>query len=330
MIPDFANKRILIAPLDWGIGHATRCVPLIEQLATNNTVYIGVTSSNQQFFSTLFPGLPQCVLPAYNIQYHAHLPAWLKVLLQRRAIQKVIAAEHQTLKHLVKTETFDVIISDNRFGCYHTGVHSIYITHQLSIPLPLIGWLAQRLHHRYLSRFNEIWVPDVEDIAFALGGRLSHPQKPNPIHGNIRYIGPLSRLKKRSPATPACDYLLILSGPEPQQHIFKTLFMQVADRHPHKRFTIIQAGAGTLQGSHNLQIVDGTLPDTLAEWITSAKTIVCRSGYSTLMDLHPFLPLNIILVPTPGQPEQTYLARYWKQQFQCRVVKQQHLLYTRL
>lgn len=326
MIPSFKNKRILIAPLDWGIGHATRCVPIIEHLKTDNTVYIGVTSANRHFFSTLFPDLPQLVLPAYNVRYHAFLPAWLKVLLQRGAINKVIAAEHQLLKKLVPTETIDVIISDNRFGCYHKDVTSIYITHQLSIKIPVLGWLAQRINKNYLSRFQEIWVPDTENMDTSLGGALSHPRALKRIHSNIRYIGPLSRLKKVAPEAANSDYLLILSGPEPQQSILKNMVIQLAAKYAGKKVTIVQTDVSNLSDTGNLKFINGTQPETLSKLIASSKTIICRSGYSTLMDLHHFLPLNIILVPTPGQPEQMYLAKYWEKRFNCQVVKQEDLL----
>lgn len=322
-LPVVTNKCILIAPLDWGIGHATRCVPLIEHLQGNNTVLIGVTPANQLFFKTLFPHLKCVELPAYNVHYHRYLPAWLAVFLQRKTIRKVIAHEHWCLNQLLNEEPINYIISDNRFGCYHSTIYSVYVTHQLFVRPPFFKRYAQRINQRYMEAFQEVWVPDFENEAQALSGRLSHGAL---FHKRVRYIEPISRLKKIPSQTFVYDYLLILSGPEPQQTIFKELFIKCASKYPTKRIAIAQTNVSNAV-SNNMVFINGTHPEKLAQLIVSSKTIICRSGYSTLMDLHLFLPLDIILVPTPGQPEQIYLAAHWQQRFACRVV-QQHLLET--
>ncbi len=322
MLPNsILNKRILIAPLDWGIGHATRCVTLIEQLKQNNTIIIGVTESNRLFFSQLFPHLELVELPSYNMRYHATLPAWLWVLMQRNRLQKVIKHEHEVLKQLVDEKKINLIISDNRFGCYHSTIHSIYITHQLFIKAPYFRGIAQKINKNYILKFNEVWIPDFEDEKKSLSGSLSHG---NHYHPNIIYIAPLSRIKKVITEKKEFDYLIILSGPEPQQTLFKEALIRSFADYPHKKIALIHTDVKDYV-QNNIHFINGLNPSILAECIAKSEIIICRSGYSTLMDLFAFLPKKIILIPTPGQPEQIYLAKHWHKNFGSEVLSQMRI-----
>jgi uncharacterized protein (TIGR00661 family) len=323
MLPNsIFNKRILIAPLDWGIGHATRCVSLIEQLKTNNTLVIGVTENNRLFFAQLFPVLELVELPSYNMRYHATLPAWLWVLMQRNRLQKIIKQEHEVLKQVVSEKKIELIISDNRFGCYHSEIHSIYITHQLFIKAPYFRGIAQKINQNYILKFNEVWIPDFEDEKKSLSGSLSHGKQ---YHPNISYIEPLSRMKKVIAEKKEFDFLIILSGAEPQQTIFKELLMRCFANYPHKKIALIHTDVKNYV-KNNIHFINGLHPLKLAECIAKSEVIICRSGYSTLMDLFSFLPKKIILIPTPGQPEQLYLAEHWRKNFGSEVVEQRNIL----
>ena len=323
MLPNsILNKHILIAPLDWGIGHATRCVSLIEQLKKNNKLTIGVTESNRLFFSQLFPNLQLVELPSYNMRYHATLPAWLWVLMQRHRLQKTIKHEHEILKQIVVEKKIELIISDNRFGCYHSEIHSIYMTHQLFIKAPFFSGIAQKVNRNYILKFNEVWVPDFEDEKKSLSGSLSHGKH---YHPNINYIEPLSRIKKTIAEKKEFDYLIILSGPEPQQTIFKELLIRRFADYAHKKIALIHPDVKDYV-ENNIHFINGLHPLKLAECIAKSEIIICRSGYSTLMDLFSFLPKKLILVPTPGQPEQLYLAKHWQENFGSEIVEQNTIL----
>jgi uncharacterized protein (TIGR00661 family) len=325
MITDsISNKTVLIAPLDWGIGHATRCVPLIEHLKKNNTIIIGVTPQNRSFFQTLFPQFILVELPAYNMHYHRSLPVWLWVLKQKRRLELVIKKEHAAIQKLVNTHKINVIISDNRFGCHHPEVRSIYLTHQLFVKSPVFNWVAQRINRNYILKFNEVWVPDFEEENKSLSGKLSHGKL---FHTNVHYIGPLSRIHQIPAVRKEFDYLLILSGPEPQQTLFKEAIIKRFASFTEKKIAIVQTNVeDMLQG--NIHFFNGVLPEKLAECISKSETIICRSGYSTLMDLFAFLPKKIILIPTPGQPEQEYLSDYWKEKFGHTVIEQKEIAFT--
>lgn len=320
------NKTILIAPLDWGIGHATRCVPVIEALMVHNKLIIGVTDKNRLFFQHLFPQLTCVELPAYEMTYHHSLPVWIWVLKQKRRLQSVIEQERACVSRLVKEQGINLIISDNRFGCYHPHVHSIYISHQLFIKSPFFKGIAQRINRQYILKFNEVWVPDFEEESKSLSGELSHATH---YHSHVKYIGPLSRIKTPEILEHEFDYLLILSGPEPQQTIFKEAVIKRFVHTPRKKLAVVQTNVeDEIKG--NIYFFNGIDPFLLSKYIAQSKHIICRSGYSTLMDLYNFMPKSLILVPTPGQPEQEYLAQYWQVRFNCKVVKQAEIAYREL
>lgn len=316
------NKTIFIAALDWGLGHATRCVPLIRQLMTQNTVILGTTATSAWIFEKEFPDLDQISIEPYNIRYSRALPLWLKLLCDSPRILRVIKKEHQQLKTIVKTYQIDLIISDNRFGLYHDGIESIYLSHQLSIKAGMWSGMANKIHHHYIRRFSKIWVPDFESGQQSLAGELSV----NPGLKNVEYIGPLSRLDPQVKKQNTIDYLVLLSGVEPQRSVLEERLLE-AFRNSDKKVVFVR---GTRQksgivDSNNILIVDLAEAMELSQFICDAETVICRSGYSSLMDMHALQKKQLIFIPTPGQTEQEYLAAYWKKTFGAEVIAQGRL-----
>jgi UDP-N-acetylglucosamine:LPS N-acetylglucosamine transferase len=81
---------------------------------------------------------------------------------------------------------------------------------------------------------------------------------------------------------------------------------------------------GQIEQHKNLTIWPNPTSEELSSALRGAQTVVCRSGYSSLLDLAA-LGKSAILVPTPGQPEQMQLASYWKKHWGMAVVSQSDL-----
>ncbi|MBK7668579.1 MAG: glycosyltransferase [Sphingobacteriaceae bacterium] len=311
----FSNKTIFFGALDWGLGHATRSVPIIRQLLKNNTVILGVTSLTKPIFDEGFPELKKIDLPAYDIKYSSFFPLWLKLGLSAPRISQIIADENKLLIKITQENNIDVVISDNRFGLYSEKVHSVFITHQLFLKAPVFENFGSKLNQNYISKFNEVWVPDFENEKESLSGELCHG---NLFHKNISYIGPQSRLQDviTEVEKDKYDYLVLLSGPEPtrtqlEEELLKKIKLS------NKKFAFVRGSKLKIQSS-KLENVDGfdfPTKEELKKLILSSKKIICRSGYSTLMDMHLLGEKELVLIPTPGQSEQEYLADYWKQKF---------------
>jgi uncharacterized protein (TIGR00661 family) len=319
----FENKVILIAALDWGLGHATRCVPIIRELKQKNQIIIACTETQKQFFDSEFPDLEKVYIAAYNISYSSFWPLTLKLFFQSPRIWHTIRLEHKQLKDLIKQHKVDLVISDNRFGFHSNLAYSIYITHQIQIKAGIFSLIANRIHHQIMARFQEIWVPDYENDESSLAGELSR----NRFGIQVKYIQPLSRLKKTCSSELKYDYLCLLSGPEPQRTVIETILYNKAIQ-SHQRIAIVR---GTKQVSEKLLAINRVevydMPDAalLSQLICSSRIVICRSGYSSLMDLHILGKDKLILIPTSGQTEQEYLAHYWKETYHSRLVLQEKL-----
>jgi UDP-N-acetylglucosamine transferase subunit ALG13 len=315
----FNKKLVLIAPLDWGLGHATRCIPIIKDLISNDCQVIIASSGPQEILlKREFPDLNFFYLEGYNIRYsRSKTGLGIKILLQLPKIILAIYREKKWLNKRISENKIDVIISDNRFGLHHHAIKSIYITHQLSIKTGTIftNWLAQKFHYHFINKFQECWVPDNLNEN-NLAGILSHPQKLPRIP--VQYIGPVSRFENPSIESmppnqeKKYDLVILLSGPEPMRTVFEEMLLMQLENYTGK-VIIVRGLPGNLPmpewknkgiEAHN-HLPAAMLNDTLMH----ADLVICRSGYTTIMDLKK-LGLPAILVPTPGQTEQEYLARY--------------------
>jgi UDP-N-acetylglucosamine:LPS N-acetylglucosamine transferase len=303
----------LVAPLEWGLGHATRCIPIIKELIDNKCqVFIAAEGATYSLLKEEFPNATFLPLIGYRMKYSRKkffLP-W-KILIQFPKMIFTIYREHQWVKQIVKKYKIDAVISDNRFGMYYNKITSIYITHQLLIKTgnSFTENIAQRIHYHFINKYNECWIPDFK--VNGLAGELSHPKF---LPEKIKYLGALSRFEYY-PAEKKYDLLISISGPEPQRTIFEKQLLKEL-----KSFNVSVLFVRGLPGNneelnfenHFVEIKNHLSAKQLNDAILQSDTIISRCGYTTVMD---FVKLHkkAILIPTPGQTEQEYLAKYLKE-----------------
>jgi hypothetical protein len=304
--------RILVAPLDWGLGHATRCIPIIKELLGNDCdVWLAGEGPQEALLRSEFSHLPFLYLAGYNIKYsRTSKGLLLKLLLQMPRVISSIRAEHRWLNRTIKIHGFDAVISDNRFGLYHSDVPSIFITHQLSMKSPLGEWnemILQKWNYNYINHFRECWVPDLIGEN-NLAGELSHPMSIPRVP--VKYIDVLSRFEKKEEGEIKDQLLFILSGPEPQRTILENKIINEVSHYPGTA-TIVRGLPSTkfvIPSTGMIKFYNHLSAKELNAEIEKADWVISRSGYSTVMDLAK-LQKKSILIPTPGQTEQEYLAK---------------------
>ena len=307
-------KRILVCPLDWGLGHATRCIPLIRELISAGVeVVIASDGLQLKLLSSEFPEMEWVVLPGYKIKYGRKTGVGLKVFINSPGILFSIYKEHSELKSLIKNYRIDGVISDNRYGLWNKKVRTVLMTHQLNIIAPgtlkFTEPLLRSFVRYFAGKFDECWVPDTEGKD-NLSGKLSHGF----IHpANTSYIGILSRFEHKETPINGRQYDLValVSGPEPQRTMFEDKLLSQLPVEG-KKCLIIRGIPGDTQITNlrsNLDSANHLSANPMHDILSKKPIVVCRSGYSTLMDI-AFTGNKAILIPTPGQTEQEYLARF--------------------
>lgn len=306
------KKNILVAPLNWGLGHATRCIPIIWALEENG--FNPIIASDGQALALLkkeFPHLLHLELPAFNIQYAEKGKnfKW-KLLAQLPKMITAIRAEKKQVEKWISEYQLSGIISDNRLGVYSKSIPSVFITHQLKVLTGTTSWLTTKIHEFYIQKFNECWIPDT-DGSPNLSGVLGHYYNG---FKHLRYIGPLSRLHKRNLPL-KYDVMVILSGPEPQRTLLETKLISELQSYP-KSVLFIKGVIGTEQKNwqeNQIMFYNFMNSEQLEIAFNESDKIVCRSGYTTVMDL-AHLGKKAFFIPTPGQYEQEYLARKYQKE----------------
>lgn len=297
-------KRVLVTALDWGLGHATRVVPVVRELLNRSLeVHIGSSGDALTLLRLEFPDLPFVALPPYAPTYGYPLGASLLWQLPRFA--RTIRAEHAGVASYVRTHGIEAVLSDNRYGCHHASVRSVIITHQPTVQMPPgIGWLrkpANRKLKNWLETFDEVWIPDDPDVR--LTSAFVDPWK-----GEKRFIGWLSRFS-RQPESDSRNVVAVVSGPEPQRSLFADALASQLRASGLKAMMITgQPGVKVHRQQGNLEIRNHLPAEELQTVLASADVVVARSGYSTIMDLIA-LQKKAIFIPTPQQQEQLVLAR---------------------
>ncbi|MBK6620409.1 MAG: glycosyltransferase [Saprospirales bacterium] len=300
-------KRILIAPLNWGLGHATRCIPIIrELLRQGQEVWIASDGRALELLRHEFPQLPTLELPAYDVRYPRKRLLYF-LILQMPKVLLAIVREHRILQGWIDEHRIDAVISDNRLGCFSKKVPCAVISHQLSIFTrpAIVGKVATFLHRLILRRYDSCWIPDLEGPD-NLSGDLAHGMK----LPNMKYIGLLTRIEPGE-LPERYDLLTILSGPEPLRSDWEHLILEQVANLPYR--VLIVQGKPEKQEHYfpypHVEVCSFMDSKELNKAILESRVILSRSGYSTIMDL-AVLNKKAILVPTPGQPEQEYLALY--------------------
>jgi UDP:flavonoid glycosyltransferase YjiC (YdhE family) len=306
-------KQILISPLDWGLGHTTRCVPIIAYLQQlgHHVVFAG-NDWQRSFITESFPGIETIHLDGYNVNYSRRGSAFmLNVFAQLPGLLRAIRKEREWLNDIVAKRDFHGIISDNRYGLHHPAVPSAFMTHQLRAQSGfgnLTDGMVMKLHYRHISKFNDNWVIDVPGVP-NLGGRLSHPLTLPP---GARYMGLLSQVAEETAKPDGEQHLLVLlSGPEPQRTMLSELLWKQALKY-NGSLVFVEGSAKAVNHSHIPSHIihhSRVTKEILTGLIRNAHLVICRSGYSTLMDLVA-LDKKAILIPTPGQTEQEYLGKH--------------------
>lgn len=315
--------KILIAPLNWGLGHATRCIPLIRHyLAQGDEVVLGGDGDSIMLLRRTFPHLRVVDLPSLELRYTYNQQQRGFYLRAIPALIRFTIADHYYLRQQLAIEHFDWVISDNRFGLFSRDTHSVYITHQLYVQLPkrlkIFQPLARALHACIYRRYDEVWVPDFADPIHNLAGALAHGGR---FDQRVKYIGPLSRFGslasgRRMPnlgiRIPASGWpiIAVLSGLEPQRTLFEQSLIE-RFRDSEQPVLIVRGKmGGPMTTTHigAVTLVPYMRDDELLPLMQQAKKIIVRSGYSTIMDLSV---LNLLhkaeFHPTAGQSEQEYL-----------------------
>jgi Glycosyltransferase family 28 C-terminal domain len=334
---------VLVAPLDWGLGHATRCIPIINELIQQGArVIVAANPGQNTLLKSEFPQIEFIETRGYNIRYKGGILLKWGLLFHLPALLKQVKRENIWLDDILQHYHIDAVISDNRYGLFNRRCPSVFITHQLQIQsgigssfaglnnkdlrgrfsrgpffvnrwsLAVGRWADRKLlnwNYTRIGKFSSCWIPDQEG-ELSIAGLLSHPVKLPLIP--VKYIGILSRFCESDNKIQRNALLILLSGPEPQRTEFEDiLFRQLANT------TIDTVVLRGLPGSDlpipyirkGIQIWNHLPLNVLNELLNNSKYIVARSGYSTVMDLLA-VKKNAILVPTPGQTEQEYLGHY--------------------
>ena len=305
-------SKILIAPLDWGLGHAARCIPLINMfLNQGKEVAIASSGGALAMLQQEFPKLLFFELPSYDIHYE-YSSMMVNMILQLPKMRSVVLKEHRAVAEILNEFDADLIVSDNRYGVHSSDVPSVFMGHQLAIQLPkklkIFSKLALKWHESMLSPFQQIWVPDFNANP-NLSGKLSHRVKmKKPLH----FIGPLSRFKYEEGVEEDLPLLIMLSGQEPRRSQFEQKVIAMLSQWDEE--VVLLRGLPAIKDEikspyDNLKIFNHLPSDEIESLIKRAKRIVCRSGYSSVMDFAA-LHKRVLFIPTKGQTEQEYLARY--------------------
>jgi len=314
------SKRILIAPLDWGLGHATRCIPIIRHLLdVGQQPVIAASGRPLSLLKAEFPDVETVDFEGYNISYPQGAGMAWKMFKSTPKILNRIKTEEQELDELIDRLRLDAVISDNRFGLHTNRVPCVYMTHQVMIKAPFFETTLYRMHMKYMRKFSEVWIPDFEDDG--LSGDLAH-RFPKPFNG--KFIGPLSRFEAID-SEQKTDVLVLISGPEPQRTRFEELVLKQARDFDGKVTAVVGTPDSDFDRTEgNLRVVSHLNAEQLEQEIAEAKLIVSRSGYSTIMDLAA-MGKKAVFIPTPGQTEQEYLAQLFADRKMHLAVKQREL-----
>ena len=304
------QKKILVAPLNWGLGHATRCVPIIRELQKQKAVVIiGGDGMALAYLQAEFPELQSISIPDLKVRYPKSGGFLLYFAIRIPRLFAHVRKENLLLRKLVRQHEIDGIISDNRYGLYHKQKPSVLITHQLFIETPTFKKTVHSIVKKLIAKFSFCWVPDTGNSK-NLSGRLSHSE--NPI-SKVKFIGPLSRFssQKKNPETQR-KALVILSGPEPFRTQLESLLIEKLTALNWEALIVrgvVNAKNNRRKITNYLEIIDYLSENELLKETEQSEFVIARSGYSSIMDLVA-MNQKALLIPTPRQTEQEYLAQH--------------------
>jgi len=310
-------------------------IPLIRALLrTDAEVILASKGKAGELLKTEFPDLPFYDLPSVTIRYSRRRSQAIIIAFQIPLLLVSIRREHQWLKKFMGSHPLDIVISDNCYGLFNRSILSVFLSHQISPLLPAgLKWMEPFVHAvlgQFIRSFDRCWIPDEKDPSLNLSGRLSHRY---PVFRNAAFMGILSRFCELPDSTGIenrlkVDILVIVSGPEPQRTLMEEIMTRQLEGTDYKALIVcgLQHSCRNEDEPAHPASIDYCyhLPaGALHEAMRNAGIMICRPGYSTIMDLAE-LGLSAILVPTPGQPEQEYLASYLSHQGYFHCIDQQN------
>ena len=326
------NKTVIYAIIDWGLGHVTRSTPIIRRLIDDGNRVIFV--SHGKALSMLKEEFPDCIIRDVKDTQIAYPKfGWMFVFKMVSQVPKMLMGwrhERKQIKVLEKEFEPDLIMSEMRLGIWSKNTPSVLITHQLRFHLPKgLAWagiLGEWFNRIVFKHFNYIFVPDAEGEP-NLSGNLSHNSRIS-RHPKVRYIGCLSSIvpDENSPEKDI-DLLISISGPEPQRTQFEEKILGQLDSISGTCVITLGTpaiGNNIVKKTNNVTIYSHLNRKAMNIMMQRAKHIICRSGYSSVMELLA-LKKSALFVPTPGQTEQEYIAAYLSQQGLFGICRQEDL-----
>lgn len=294
------DKKVIVAVLNWGNGHLARSIGLIQQLlAQNNTVTIAASEEQEVIYRNYFPEIACLRLIPYPFKFSGNGDFSKDLWKIRKQLKAHLDYESNWLTSILSQTTFDLIISDHRYGFRSKEVLSIFVTHQLNLPLKWWQFPVKWIHRKLIKAFNEVWVLD--DVNSFMAGKLSV----NRGFKNVHYIGCYSRFMFSTDLKGGSSGdLVICNGPSPYDEKLLLKYLKdetkkiIASKKLAKKYVSSQ-----IYSSENWKECDSM--------ILNASKIYSYCGYTTLMDLH-YLKCEHALIPTKGQAEQEYLFKLHK------------------
>ncbi|MFP4047282.1 MAG: glycosyltransferase [Bacteroidales bacterium] len=327
--------KALVCPLDWGWGHATRTIPVIHLLQRSGfEVIIGTSGASGEFLKNELPGYSFFNLPSFSIHYSSDENQVFAIFKQIPKILRVVYNEHKIIKKIVERENIDLVVSDQRYGLWTKSAYSVFMTHQLNVIFPkslkILSYIFNFLQHKFIQQFDECWVPD-DKQNLNLSGKLS--DVPASLK-QVFYAGIFSRFGIPENVNQTSNYkhdlLVLLSGPEKQRTLLENILLSQLQN---KNYNVLFV-RGTLtprkqtNTGNNVAMVDYLNSTELYNAILESGLIICRPGYSTVMDLVR-LKKQALFIPTPGQTEQEYIAEHLMARKYFFSVSQKELLLER-
>ncbi len=325
--------KVLVCPLNWGLGHATRCIPVVHAFLEHNcTVTVAASGASLELLRNEFGNrVAYEEFPGKEIRYSRGRFMILKLTLQLPAFLVSMIKEYFWIRRKVKLLQPQIIISDNRYGVRSKHVLSVFISHQIFVQMPPklkpFQSSANLINHIFLKAFDHCWAPDIENPP-GLSGALTH-HKPLPF---VDFVGPLSRFQDvenynrhgMAGKLPENFILVILSGPEPQRSILEEKLQRELKDETVVWFRALP-GNTALQRSGNHYLFNHGNTSLMGYCIHKARMVISRSGYTTVMDLAVF-GKKAVLIATPGQTEQEYLAQQLEKHQMAEALKQKNIL----
>ena len=305
--------KIIYAVCSWGLGHSTRSLPVIRKLLKegNELTIISQGRSLKLLKDELGENLKYIEIEDYPILISENSRQFMakSMIYWPTFINKMIKGQRKIQKILEK-EKYDKIISDGRYDIYSRKIPSFFISHQIRIMNPLRNKMFERgseiFNLFFFKRFCGIIVPDY--YKDNLSGDLSHNLY-RIDEKKIHYVGVLSDFKKINKRKDI-DYLISISGPEPQRTMLEEkLLQQIVNLKGKIIVTLGKTENLEKSKKDDIETFSFLLSAKREEFLNRSKLVISRSGYSTILDL-AVIGAKALMIPTPGQVEQVYLAEY--------------------